>query len=320
MKITEIVSTPELEESLTGDALRGAINLGKRVFGKGSDDAARAAREVPSPPAVPKTDKKTWQQQAQELAAKKQAEQKLARANAKAFQYASEHLSPEVTKALKRMLLLETAIEYYVKVQQLHDKYPGTDEEDEQNPEFIKERLQLRGLMISQWLAPKIANLGLSAVNGAAKVGTLGIYGLIQTAARRVPYAGPLVIDWTKPLVRAAVTAFIVSPAGGKWLAEFLGEHIESIGSMPALMGNVYDWIKGKITGEPDATASDGTADSGAKDDAAGSSTAPSGQAGQPGTGAKPGAAQGKKDEYDPFRLQKVNPYDFSLKDISDKK
>ena len=101
MKITEIVSTPALEESLTGEIGKGLIGLGKKVFGKGADDAVRAAADAP----------KSWQQKAAGYASKKAAAKETAALNAKAFAYASEHLAPEVTKALKALLLFETVIE-----------------------------------------------------------------------------------------------------------------------------------------------------------------------------------------------------------------
>ena len=306
MKITEIISTPALEESLTGDAVRGLIGLGKKALTKGAgaaDDAARAAADAPT----------SWQGKLANYAKTKDVAKQTARANAEAFAYASKHLAPEATTLLKSMLLFETAVEYYIKLRQLHAKYPGSDEDDEQNPEFIKERLHLRGLMISQWLAPKIANLGLNA----AKVASLKLIPFVEKAANkfyRVPYAGPALIDWTKPAVRLAFTTFIVSPAGGRWLAEVLGGYIDDIGSIPTLISNIYNWLADKLSKEAPA-ADAGTADSGAQGDAAGTSTAPNGQAGQSATG-----KQKDDDGYDPNRLTKVNSYDFNLKDINDKK
>jgi hypothetical protein len=309
MKITEIVSTPELEESLTGAIGKGLIGLGKKLGGKAAghaDDAAKAAGKTADD--VPQS----WQDKLYKASKEQRAAAELAKANADKFAKAMENLEPVITKRLKQFLLWESLLEYWYKVSQLHAKYPGSDEEDEQNPEFIKERTRLRGQLIIQWLTPKISNLVLSAGGKAMNAATFGIP-VIQSLLKRIPYAGPVVVDLTKPAVRAAVTAFIMTPGGARWLAEVTAEFADPIGSLPTLANNIYNWLTDNLPKEE--PAADGKADAGAKDDAGGTSTggaAASGQAGQP--------AGEKIDRMDFNRPAKIAPYDFTVADVLDKK
>lgn len=308
MKITEIVSTPALEESLTGAIGKGLIGLGKKLGGKAAghaDDAAKAAGKTADD--VPQS----WQDKLYKASKEQRAAAELAKANADKFAKAMENLEPVITKRLKQFLLWESLLEYWYKVSQLHAKYPGSDEEDEQNPEFIKERTRLRGQLIIQWLTPKISNLLVSTGGKAMNAATFG-FPVIQSLIKKIPYAGPIAVDLTKPAVRAAVTLFILSPPGARWLAEVTAEIADPIGSLPTLAKNFYDYLTDNLPKEEPAA---GAADTGAKDDAGGTSsggTAPSGQAGQP--------ASGQNNRMDFNKLQKVLPYDFSAKDINDKK
>ncbi len=308
MKITEIISENNLQQESVVGRILDLFKGGAKAAGKNADTGLGGGKAA----AQAGDEARTWQQQMRDRAEAARIEKEQARLNAEAFKFAMEHYGPEVTKSLKTLLLWETVIEYWIKVRQLHAKYPGTDEEDEKNPEFIKERTRLRGQMISQWLAPKVANMLLNVPKLM-----IGLYPLLKWGMGKVPYAGPAIVNLTKPTVRAAISAFLVSPAGGKWLTEFLGETIDAVGSLPTLMHNIYRAIEEKVSGDADSDSDTAPGASDGKDDAAGTSSGAAGSGSRSGQGAQ--GAQGSQ-RRDPNALQKVMPYDFSVKDILDAK
>lgn len=298
MKITEIISEISIQEGFYDKAFGRAFKTKPRNTSTPSTAPQGSGSTPPS-----------WSQRYAQNAQARAVRRAQAKANVENLAIALERDAPEITKLLKTLLLWGTVIEYWFKIQELHAKYDGSDEEDEKNPDFIKERLHLRGVLITQWLAPKIVNLGLNAT----KVASLGILPVVIMAMRRFPRSS-IVVDLTKPVVRAAVTAFVVSPPGARFLAELLGDHIDSIGSLPTIIGTAYDAIEKWITDNPDTDSSGGSRDKDGDKDVGGTSSSGGQSSGQ-------GAQNSNRPSTSRWNeLQKVNPYDFDLKDVRNKK
>lgn len=296
MKITEIVS-----ESLVGSALSGALKLGKKALGKGAtaaDDAAQAGKGKLS-------------QQADKIRAaqaEKNAANAAAQAEREAAAFLTKHYSQEAIKWINFFGLANAGFDYYKGSAALKAKYPDG------GPEYDKEYRNLLGLSISQAIAPKIA---IWASNKLRITKLLSVFpGFVKMIG--MPNAASVIKSVSSASAQAALTVWFGTKPGQEWLTNVMGGVITgTVGNIAIMAGNALVAAAGVLTGDKSADDYNPWSDQGqaakpaadgAKDDVAGTSQ---GSSSTGGTDNKP---------YDPNRINKVLPYDFSTKSLNDKK
>lgn len=248
MKVTEIIMSNSIQESTIGDAwrvLRGTAKVAEpevaqaaKTAGKTMADSPVSARNTAKPAATAEKPKSSWL----DNAADKANAAKLAKAEkivaAEKFAVVSKHYGEEALDWLKWANLLEAATEYWWKSSQL-DKQLASGAIDQQT--YDQEIIKLRGLAITQWIAPKI---GYWVANKAAAITLVKrLPWLIK--ALRMPNAAAILKDFSKPAVQAAIMAFVMSPGGKKWLMDTVGAFVIGVGSIPTLAAKIWDVVQG---------------------------------------------------------------------------
>jgi hypothetical protein len=245
MKVTEIIMSNSIQESTIGDAwrvLRGTAKVAEpeaaKAAGKTMADLPVSARNTAKPAATAEKPKSSWL----DNAADKANAAKLAKAkkidDAAKFAVVSKHLGEEATKYLARLNLLAAATEYWWRSSEL-DKQLASGAIDQQT--YDQEIIKLRGLAITQWIAPKI---GAWVANKAAAI-TLVKHLPWVIRKLGMPNAGAILKDFAKPAVQAAIIAFVMTPGGKKWLMDTFGAFIIGVGSIPTLAAKIWDVVQG---------------------------------------------------------------------------
>ena len=248
MKVTEIIMSDSIQESTIGDAwrvLRGTAKVAEpeiaqaaKTAGKTMADLPVSARNTAKTTSAAEKPAASWLDKA---AAKADAA-KLAKAEkiaaAEKFAVVSSHLGEEATKYLARLNLLAAATEYWWKSSEL-DKQLASGAIDQQT--YDQEIIKLRGLAITQWIAPKI---GAWVANKAAAI-TLVKHLPWVIKKLGMPNAGAILKDFVKPAVQAAIVAFVMTPGGKKWLMDTFGAFIIGVGSIPTLAAKIWDVVQG---------------------------------------------------------------------------
>ena len=252
MKVTEIIMSNSIQESTIGDAwrvLRGTAKVAEPEVAKAGGrmaDLPVSARNTAKTADKPKP---SWL----DNAADKANAAKIAKAkkidDAAKFAVVSKHLGEEATKYLARLNLLAAATEYWWRSSEL-DKQLASGAIDQQT--YDQEIIKLRGLAITQWIAPKI---GAWVANKAAAI-TLVKHLPWVIRKLGMPNAGAILKDFAKPAVQAAIIAFVMTPGGKKWLMDTFGAFIIGVGSIPTLAGKIWDVVQGvydaAVNGDPE--------------------------------------------------------------------
>jgi len=271
MKVTEIIMSNSIQESTFGDAwrvLRGTAKVAEpevaqaaKAAGKTMADLPVSARNTAKTTSAVEKPAASWLDKAADKAnAAKVAKAKKIDDAAK-FAVVSKHMGEEATKYLARLNLLAAATEYWWRSSEL-DKQLASGAIDQQT--YDQEIIKLRGLAITQWIAPKI---GAWVANKAAAITLVKqLPWVIKKLG--MPNAGAILKDFAKPAVQAAIIAFVMTPGGKKWLMDTFGEFIIGVGSIPTLAGKIWDVVQGvydaAVNGDPeDAETTPNTASGG---------------------------------------------------------
>lgn len=272
MKVTEIIMSNSIQESTIGDAwrvLRGTAKVAEpevaqaaKTAGKTMADLPVSARNTAKTTSAVEKPAASWLDKAADKAnAAKVAKAKKIDDAAK-FAVVSKHMGEEATKYLARLNLLAAATEYWWRSSEL-DKQLESGAIDQQT--YDQEIIKLRGLAITQWIAPKI---GAWVANKAAAI---TLVKQLPWVIRKLgmPNAGAILKDFAKPAVQAAIVAFVITPGGKKWLMDTFGAFIIGVGSIPTLASKIWDVVQGvydaAVNGDPedDAEAKPNTATGG---------------------------------------------------------
>ena len=272
MKVTEIIMSNSIQESTIGDAwrvLRGTAKVAEpevaqaaKTAGKTMADLPVSARNTAKTASAVEKPAASWLDKAADKAnAAKVAKAKKIDDAAK-FAVVSKHMGEEATKYLARLNLLAAATEYWWRSSEL-DKQLESGAIDQQT--YDQEIIKLRGLAITQWIAPKI---GAWVANKAAAI---TLVKQLPWVIRKLgmPNAGAILKDFAKPAVQAAIVAFVITPGGKKWLMDTFGAFIIGVGSIPTLASKIWDVVQGvydaAVNGDPedDAEAKPNTATGG---------------------------------------------------------
>jgi hypothetical protein len=245
MKVTEIIMSNSIQESTIGDAwrvLRGTAKVAEPEVAQAAKTAGKTMADLPvSARNTAKTAEKpkaSWL----DNAADKANAAKIAKAEKIIAQeklaVVSAHYGTEAVSWLSKVNLLEAAAEYWWKSSEL-DKQLAAGKIDQQT--YDQEIIKLRGLAITQWIAPKI---GAWVANKAAAI-TLVKHLPWVIRKLGMPNAGAIIKDFAKPAVQAAIIAFIMTPAGKKWLMDTCGAFVIGVGSIPTLASKIWDVVQG---------------------------------------------------------------------------
>lgn len=258
MKVTEIIMSNSIQESTPVDIVKGIRKMADLpVSVRNTAKTTKAAEKIP-PQVEPKTswlDKLTTKI---DTARAEKAKKILAQ---RQFAIVSKHYGEEALAWLKWANLLAAATEYWWKSSEL-DTQLSSGAIDQQT--YDQEIIKLRGLAITQWIAPKI---GYWVANKVAAIT------LVKQLPRlikflRMPNAAAILKDFSKPAVQAAIVAFVMTPAGKQWLMDTVGAFVIGVGSIPTLAGKIWDVVQGvydaAVNGETDnAAATPNTASGG---------------------------------------------------------
>ena len=129
---------------------------------------------------------------------------------------------------------------------------------------YDQELIKLRGLAITQWIAPKI---GYWVAN---KVAALTLVKKLPWVISKLgmPNASVIIHSFARPAVQAAMIAFVMTPGGKKWLMDTFGAFVIGVGSIPTLAAKIWDVVQGvydaAVNGDPeDAETTPNTASGG---------------------------------------------------------
>ena len=256
MKVTEIIMSNSIQESTIGDAwrvLRGTAKVAEpeaaKAAGKTMADLPVSARNTAKTTSAAEKPAASWLDKAADKAnAAKVAKAKKIDDAAK-FAVVSKHMGEEATKYLARLNLLAAATEYWWRSSEL-DKQLESGAINQQT--YDQEIIKLRGLAITQWIAPKI---GAWVANKAAAI---TLVKQLPWVIRKLgmPNAGAILKDFAKPAVQAAIIAFVITPGGKKWLMDTFGAFIIGVGSIPTLASKIWDVVQGvydvAVNGDPE--------------------------------------------------------------------
>ena len=246
MKVTEIIMSNSIQESTPADIVKGVGKMADLpVSVRNTAKTTKAAEKIP-PQVEPKTswlDKLTTKIDA---ARTEKAKKILAQ---RQFAIVSKHYGEEALAWLKWANLLAAATEYWWKSSEL-DTQLSSGAIDQQT--YDQEIIKLRGLAITQWIAPKI---GYWVAN---KVAAITLVKQLPSLIKflRMPNAAAILKDFSKPAVQAAIVAFVMTPGGKKWLMDTVGAFVIGVGSIPTLAGKIWDVVQGvydaAVNGETD--------------------------------------------------------------------
>ncbi len=247
-----------IQESTAGDIVKGVGKMADLpVSVRNTAKTTKAAEKIP-PKVEPTTswlDKIAGKVDAARLAKAEKI------ANQQKFALVSNHYGTEALEWLKWANLLEASAEYWWKSSQL-DKQLESGAIDQQT--YDQELIKLRGLAITQWIAPKI---GYWVAN---KVAAITLVKRLPSLIKflRMPNAAAILKDFSKPAVQAAIIAFVMTPAGKSWLMDTVGAFVIGVGSIPTLAGKIWDVVQGvydaAVNGDPeDAETTPNTASGG---------------------------------------------------------
>ena len=271
MKVTEIIMSNSIQESTIGDAwrvLKGTAKVAEpevaqaaKTAGKTMADLPVSARNTAKPAATAEKPKSSWLDKAND----KVTAVKLAKAEKVAdtekLLFVTKHYGEETTKYLAKLNLLAAATEYWWRSSELDKKLAAGMDQQTYDQELIK----LRGLAITQWIAPKI---GYWVAN---KVAALTLVKKLPWVISKLgmPNASVIINSFARPAVQAAMIAFVMTPGGKKWLMDTFGAFVIGVGSIPTLAAKIWDVVQGvydvAVNGDPedDAEAKPNTATGG---------------------------------------------------------
>ena len=263
-----------IQESTIGDAwrvLKGTAKVAEpevaqaaKAAGKTMADLPVSARNTSKPAATAEKPKSSWLDKANDkvTAAKLAKAEKVA--NTEKLLFVTKHYGEETTKYLAKLNLLAAATEYWWRSSKL-DKQLESGAIDQQT--YDQEIIKLRGLAITQWIAPKI---GYWVAN---KVAALTLVKRLPWVISKLgmPNASVIINNFARPAVQAAMIAFVMTPGGKKWLLDTFGAFVIGVGSIPTLASKIWDVVQGvydvAVNGDPEDdegkpnTASGGNSD-----------------------------------------------------------
>ena len=270
MKVTEIIMSNSIQESTIGDAwrvLRGTAKVAEpevaqaaKAAGKTMADLPVSARNTAKPAATAEKPKSSWLDKANDkvTAVKLAKAEKVA--NTEKLLFVTKHYGEETTKYLAKLNLLAAATEYWWRSSELDKKLAAGMDQQTYDQELIK----LRGLAITQWIAPKI---GYWVAN---KVAALTLVKKLPWVISKLgmPNASVIINSFARPAVQAAMIAFVMTPGGKKWLMDTFGAFVIGVGSIPTLAAKIWDVVQGvydaAVNGDPeDAETTPNTASGG---------------------------------------------------------
>ena len=270
MKVTEIIMSNSIQESTIGDAwrvLRGTAKVAEpevaqaaKAAGKAMADLPVSARNTAKPAATAEKPKSSWLDKANDkvTAVKLAKAEKVA--NTEKLLFVTKHYGEETTKYLAKLNLLAAATEYWWRSSELDKKLAAGMDQQTYDQELIK----LRGLAITQWIAPKI---GYWVAN---KVAALTLVKKLPWVISKLgmPNASVIINSFARPAVQAAMIAFVMTPGGKKWLMDTFGAFVIGVGSIPTLAAKIWDVVQGvydaAVNGDPeDAETTPNTASGG---------------------------------------------------------
>lgn len=249
MKVQEIISEVSLP-GLLGAGLRGAAK-----YAKGENELAKDAAKVYHGATDAEHGAGFWGQQAGKINTANTAKTASA-AEHEAIAFVTKHYSKETIDLFKSLNLYMVLTEYGIGWYKNYSQFKI----DRDQAKYDAAMKQLAGVCITQWIAPKVANL-LASVTGAKKIASI-LPGIIKILGFK--NAAIITKSLGNAAFQTALISFFMLPAGREWLTNTFGKLIGVLGEIPDLgislmqgIGNIaqggYNMVTNNPSEKPDA-------------------------------------------------------------------